>query len=101
MPVYHAREKPFFYNGVGIHRAVSAFLNSTATAASTSEGSCRRIADCVFSVMTWILLRSRTSTTWIRLIWNLERVGNLVHYITLTVADQTYNVDVYYGAQPN
>ena len=41
------------------------------------------------------------SNTWIHLIWNLERVGNQVHYISLTVADQTYNVDVYYGAQPN
>ena len=29
------------------------------------------------------------SNTWIHLIWNLERVGNQVHYISLTVADQT------------
>ena len=41
------------------------------------------------------------SNTWIHLIWNLERVGNQVHYISLTVADQTYPVDVYYTAQPN
>jgi hypothetical protein len=41
------------------------------------------------------------SQTWIHLIWNLERVGDQVHYISLTVADQTYNVDTYFGAQPN
>lgn len=28
-------------------------------------------------------------------------MGNQVHYITLTVADQTYNVDTYFTAQPN
>ena len=41
------------------------------------------------------------SQTWIHLIWQLERVGNQVHYISLTVADQTYNVDAYFGAQAN
>ena len=41
------------------------------------------------------------SNTWIHLVWNLERVGNQVHYISLTVADKTYAVDVYYTAQPN
>ena len=41
------------------------------------------------------------SNTWIHLILTLERVGNQVHYITLTVADQTYNVDTYFTAQPN
>jgi hypothetical protein len=41
------------------------------------------------------------SNTWIHLIWTLERVGNQVHYITLSVADQTYSVDTYYTAQPN
>ena len=41
------------------------------------------------------------SNTWIHLIWNLERVGNQVHYISLTVADQTYNIDKYFTAQPN
>ena len=41
------------------------------------------------------------SNTWIHLVWTLERVGNQVHYITLTVADQTYNVDTYFTAQPN
>lgn len=41
------------------------------------------------------------SNTWIHLVWNLERVGNQVHYIDVSVADQTYNVDTYYTAQPN
>ena len=40
------------------------------------------------------------SETWVHLIWKLERIGNQVHYISLTVADQTYDVDVYYTAQP-
>ena len=33
--------------------------------------------------------------------WNLERVGNPVHYITLSVADNNYDIDTYYTAQPN
>ena len=41
------------------------------------------------------------SNSWIHLIWNLERVGNQVHYMTLDVADQEYDVDTYYTAQPN
>jgi len=41
------------------------------------------------------------SNTWIHLVWQLERVGDQVHYITLTVADQTYTVDTYFTAQPN
>lgn len=38
---------------------------------------------------------------WIHLVWNVERVGNQVHYISLTVGDQTYNVDTYYQNQPD
>jgi len=38
---------------------------------------------------------------WIHLVWNFERVGNQVHYISLQVADQTYNVDTYYNNQPD
>lgn len=41
------------------------------------------------------------SQTWIHLIWRLERVGNQVHYISLTVDNRTYDVDTYFGAQPN
>src|SRR5215469_14304947 len=39
------------------------------------------------------------ANTWIHLVWNVERVGNQVHYISLTVGDQTYNVDTYYPNQ--
>lgn len=41
------------------------------------------------------------ANTWIHLVWNVERVGNQVHYISLTVGDQTYNVDTYYPNQPD
>ena len=41
------------------------------------------------------------ANTWNHLVWNVERVGNQVHYISLTVADQTYNVDTYYSNQSN
>jgi hypothetical protein len=34
-------------------------------------------------------------------VWNVERVGSQVHYISLTVGDQTYNIDTYYSNQPN
>ncbi|HTS06316.1 MAG TPA: hypothetical protein VMP68_12100 [Candidatus Eisenbacteria bacterium] len=40
------------------------------------------------------------SETWIHLVWQLERIGNRVHYISVNVADHTYPVDVYYDAQP-
>ncbi len=36
------------------------------------------------------------ANTWIHLIWSVERVGNQVHYISLTVGNQVYNVDTYY-----
>ncbi len=41
------------------------------------------------------------SKTWIHVVWNFERVGNQVHYISLTVDDNNYTVDTYYTAQPN
>jgi hypothetical protein len=41
------------------------------------------------------------ANTWIHLVWNLERVGDQVHYISLTVGDQVYNVDTYYPNQPD
>ncbi len=41
------------------------------------------------------------ANTWIHLVWNVERVGNQVHYISLTVGDQTYNVDTYFQNQPD
>jgi len=39
------------------------------------------------------------ASTWIHLVWNVERVGNQVHYISLTVGNQTYNVDTYFDNQ--
>ena len=41
------------------------------------------------------------ANTWIHLVWNVERVGDQVHYISLTVGDQTFNVDTYYPNQPD
>jgi hypothetical protein len=41
------------------------------------------------------------ANTWIHLIWSVERVGNQVHYISLTVGNQVFNVDTYYPNQPN
>jgi hypothetical protein len=41
------------------------------------------------------------ANTWTHLVWNVERVGNQVHYISLTVGNQTYTVDTYYSNQPN
>lgn len=41
------------------------------------------------------------ANTWIHLVWNVERVGNQVHYISLTVGDQVLNVDTYFPNQPN
>jgi hypothetical protein len=39
--------------------------------------------------------------SWIHLVWNVERVGDQVHYISLTVGDQVLNVDTYYSNQPD
>jgi hypothetical protein len=41
------------------------------------------------------------ANTWIHLVWDVERVGNQVHYISLTVGDQTYKIDTYYPNQPD
>ncbi len=39
------------------------------------------------------------ANTWNHIIWNVERVGEQVHYISLTVNDQVYNLDIYYNNQ--
>src|SRR5215469_10854909 len=39
------------------------------------------------------------ANTWIHLVWQFERVGNQVHYISLEIGNQTYNVDTYYNNQ--
>lgn len=41
------------------------------------------------------------ANTWIHLVWQFERVGNQVHYISLSVGDQTYPLDLYYSNEPN
>jgi len=41
------------------------------------------------------------SNQWIHLVWNFERVNEQVHYISLQVNDQVYNVDTYYNDQPD
>jgi hypothetical protein len=40
------------------------------------------------------------ANTWIHLVWNLERVGNQVHYVSLVVNNTTYNLDIYHSNQP-
>ncbi len=41
------------------------------------------------------------ANTWIHLVWNFERVGQQVHYISVSVAGQTYPLNLYYSNQPN
>lgn len=41
------------------------------------------------------------SNQWIHLIWNFERVNEQVHYISLQINDQVFNVDTYYNDQPD
>lgn len=52
-------------------------------------------------IPTFVPCQHFPSETWVHLIWTLERVGNQVHYITLSVGGEEYNVDTYYTAQPN
>ena len=52
-------------------------------------------------VPTSIACNRFSSETWIHLVWTLERAGNQVYYISVSVAGQTYDVDTYYTAQPN
>ncbi len=37
--------------------------------------------------------------SWNHIVWQFERVGNQVHYISLQVNDQTYTVDTFYNNQ--
>lgn len=41
------------------------------------------------------------ANTWVHLVWQFERVNNQVHYISLQIGDQTYQVDTYYNNQPD
>ncbi|HWR14270.1 MAG TPA: hypothetical protein VN577_05555 [Terriglobales bacterium] len=40
------------------------------------------------------------ANTWIHLVWEFERVDNQVHYISVTVADKKYPLDLYYSNEP-
>jgi len=41
------------------------------------------------------------TNTWIHLVWNFERVNGQEHYISVTINDVTYPVNVTYGPQQN
>jgi len=40
------------------------------------------------------------ANTWIHLVWQFERVGSQVHYISVSVNDQTYPLDLYKSNEP-
>ena len=40
------------------------------------------------------------ANTWIHLVWQFERVGEQVHFISVTVGDQTYPLDLFYSNEP-
>lgn len=40
------------------------------------------------------------ANTWVHLIWNFERVGSQVHYVSVQVNDQTYPLNLLYSSQP-
>ncbi|HET9695525.1 MAG TPA: hypothetical protein VFP40_01580 [Terriglobales bacterium] len=37
---------------------------------------------------------------WVHLVWQFERVGNQVHYISLSIDDKTYPLDLFYSNEP-
>jgi uncharacterized protein YkuJ len=51
-------------------------------------------------VPTSVPCKAFSANTWNHLVWNFERVGDQVHYVSVTVNDQTYNVDVYHSNEP-
>ncbi len=40
------------------------------------------------------------ANTWVHLVWEFERVGEQVHYISVTVDNKTYPLDLYYSNEP-
>jgi hypothetical protein len=42
-----------------------------------------------------------TSMQWHHLQWQFERINNQVHYISLTVDNTSYPIDIYLNPQPN
>lgn len=41
------------------------------------------------------------ANTWIHLVWSFERVGQQVHYISVSVNDQVYALNLYYSQEPS
>lgn len=41
------------------------------------------------------------ANTWIHLIWNFERINGQAHYISLTVDNQTFNINQFFNPQQN
>ena len=41
------------------------------------------------------------ANTWIHLVWTFERVGNQVHYVSLSLNGTTCPIDQFFGAQPS
>ena len=46
---------------------------------------------------TSVACKTFPANTWIHLVWEFERVGNQVHYISVTVGDQKYPLDLHYS----
>lgn len=42
-----------------------------------------------------------SANTWHHLLWQLERANGQVHYISLTVDNKVFPVDIYKNLQPN
>jgi len=38
---------------------------------------------------------------WVHLVWQFERVGNQVHYISVTIGNHTFALDKFYNFQPD
>lgn len=40
------------------------------------------------------------ANTWIHLVWNFERVGQQVHYISVSINDQVFPLNLFFSNQP-
>jgi hypothetical protein len=50
---------------------------------------------------TTVPCRPFPANTWVHLVWQFERVGEQVHYISVAIDDQTYPLDLYYSNEPH
>ncbi len=41
------------------------------------------------------------ANTWVHLVWEFERVGDQVHYVSLTLGSKKFTLDKFYNFQPN